>query len=145
MIHLMPRGREVAPLQDFFNSFFEGVAPAARSNGNGHTEVLTLPIDVAETKEAYVLHASLPGFQRDQIEIRMDEGVLSIKAEMSHEKREEGKAWLRRERRSTSVARRIALPNKINEAGVSAELKDGVLTLTLPKLQEESSRIIKIS
>ncbi|MPZ98719.1 MAG: Hsp20 family protein [Dehalococcoidia bacterium] len=104
----------------------------------------TLPIDVSEKDGKVVVRASLPGFARDDIDVQVHEGVLSIKAQKTEESEEQGERFYRRERRVGAVSRRIALPGIVDEAAVDAELKNGVLTLQVPLPEKAKPKQIDI-
>ena len=92
----------------------------------------TLPVDISEHDGELLVKASLPGFAKDDIDVQVNEGVLSIKGKHSEEHEEQGERFYRRERSFGSVSRRIALPGVVHDAEVDAELKGGVLTLHIP-------------
>jgi HSP20 family protein len=96
-----------------------------------------LRADVRETKESFIVEAELPGVKKDNVQIVCQEGVLTISAK-SEERAEEG--YLRRERFTGETSRSFAIKN-IEEAGITAKMEDGVLTLTLPKLVPEEKHI----
>ncbi len=104
----------------------------------------TLAVDVLEHDGKVVVRASLPGFQKEDIDVQLHEGVLSIKAERTEETEEQGDRWYRRERQTGSVSRRIALPGVVTEADVTAELKDGVLTVSVPTPEKPGPKQIEI-
>lgn len=104
----------------------------------------TLPVDIAEADGKLVVRASLPGFEKDDIDVQVNEGVLSIKAEHSDETETKNEKYYRRERRYGSVSRRIALPGIVHEAPVEAELKDGVLTLSIEVPEKARPKQIEI-
>ncbi len=145
------------PMDRFFRSFFEsGVdgifdrhvvrRPLGRSGLDG-ARVTALPVDITEKDGDIVVRASLPGFAKDEIDVQVHEGVLSITAERSEqheESGEDGERYYRRERRVGSVSRRIALPDGVDGAKVEAELRDGVLTLTIPTPEEAKPKQIEI-
>lgn len=106
-----------------------------------------LPLDVAETETAFIVTADLPGFRKEDIALEIESGVLTIKGETKTEKEEEsadGPKYHRRERRIESVTRSISLPEGVLEDKVTADLKDGVLTVTLPKAPAALARKIAI-
>lgn len=113
------------------------------SNGAGLDEG-SLALDVLEKDGQVVVKASLPGFTKDEIDVQVHEGVLYIKAEHNEETEDKNAKFYRRERRYGAVARRIALPGTVSEADVNAELKDGVLTLTLPTPPKPQPKQIEI-
>ncbi len=104
----------------------------------------SLALDVLERDGKVVVKASLPGFNKEEVDVQVHDGVLYIKAEHSEEKEEQDAKFYRRERRYGAVARRVALPGAVSGADVSAELKDGVLTLTLPVPEKAQPKQIEI-
>lgn len=120
--------------------FFAEVRPAIAAIEEG-----TLPIDLSEDDKSIFVRASLPGFKKDEIEVEVHDGIVSIKAARTEEKETTDEKFYRRERRFGSVSRRVALPAVVDDQKVGAELKDGVLTLTLPKTKPDSPRKISIN
>lgn len=120
--------------------FFAEMRPAVAAIEEG-----TLPVDLSEDEKNIYVRASLPGFKKDEVEVEVHDGVVSIKAAKSEEKETSDEKFYRRERRFGSVSRRVALPTVVDEQKVGAELKDGVLTLTLPKAKPDSPRKININ
>ena len=90
-----------------------------------------LPVDIAEADGKLVVRASLPGYASDDIDVQVNDGVLSINAKHSEDSETTNEKFYRRERRYGAVSRRIALPTNVHQAPVDAELKDGVLTLSI--------------
>lgn len=100
-----------------------------------------MSMDVADHGDEYVVTADLPGFDKDDIDVTLREDVLTIGAEHEEETEEaeeedEGR-YLRQERRHQSASRSVTLPEHVKESGVSAQYKNGVLTVTLPKTEAE--------
>lgn len=104
----------------------------------------SLPLDISQTEKEIVVRASLPGYKKEDIEVQVHNGVLSIKADYKHEHEETGERFYRRERRYGSVSRRIALPGIVEESETQAELKDGVLTLRVPLGEKAKPRKVLI-
>lgn len=104
----------------------------------------TLPVDIAEKDHQLVVRASVPGYKKEDIEVQVHEGVLSINAKHTEETEEKGETFYRRERRSGSVSRRIALPGIVQDAPVEAELKDGVLTIEIQVPEQARPKQIPI-
>lgn len=94
----------------------------------------TFPVDVFDTGEALLLHASLPGASKESIDIQYEKEVLSIRTTLQTPAPENGEA-LKRERFSGEVSRQLRVPFPVDIEQAKAEYKDGVLTLTLPKAQ----------
>lgn len=103
-----------------------------------------LALDVSEDDRSVIVRASLPGFRREDIDVEIHDGVLSIKAERNEEKEEKGETYYRRERRYGTVSRRVALPSVVIEGETSADLKDGVLSLRIPKSPKAMPKKVKI-
>ena len=125
-------------LNDQFFDDMKACAPAAATAG-------TLAVDVSEDDKSILVRASLPGFKKEEVSVEVHDGVLSINAQHVEEKEETGERFYRRERRVGSLARRLALPSTVQETNTQAELKDGVLTLRLPKIEKEQPKKIKIN
>ena len=122
----------------FDDSFFR-----SQSNGWGLDEG-TLPVDIYESDGALNVKASLPGFDKDDVDVHVHQGVLSIKAEHAEDHETTDERVYRRERHVGSVSRRIALPGIVRDAEVNAELADGVLILTLPLPEKAQPKQIEI-
>jgi HSP20 family protein len=102
-------------------------------------------IDVVEKEDAYVVEASLPGVNSDDLEITATDRTLVIKGETQEEKeeKEEGR-YLYRERRYGAFSRSITLPDDVNADEAEAEFKDGILKLKLPKAESAKRKNISI-
>ncbi|MBI2178290.1 MAG: Hsp20/alpha crystallin family protein [Candidatus Tectomicrobia bacterium] len=92
----------------------------------------TLPLDISQTEKEMVVRASLPGYKREDVDVQVHDGILSISAGYEAGSEEQGERYYRRERRMGSVSRRVALPGIVAETETHAELKDGVLTVRIP-------------
>ena len=121
----------------FDESFFRPIHTHSWDEG-------TLPVDIYERDGKLQVRASLPGFNKDDIDVQVHEGVLSIDAKLAAEDETGEGRWYRRERHISSVSRRIALPDVVQDAEVDAELADGVLTLSLPLQAKPQPRQIEI-
>jgi HSP20 family protein len=112
--------------------------------GTNSVDEGTLALDVSEDDSDVIVRASLPGFARDEVEVQVHAGVLTIKAEQTVESETKDERFYRRERRTGSLSRRVALPSNVQDDQATAELRDGVLTLRLPKVQKETPKKITI-
>lgn len=104
----------------------------------------TLPLDVSEKDGKIIVRASLPGFTKEETHVELHDGVLSITAQHAEEKEEQGEQYYRRERHYGAVSRSVSLPGVITDANVDAELKDGVLTLTVDVPKEQLPKKVEI-
>lgn len=122
----------------FADPFFGGLAAVS-------SDATTLPVDVSEDDQNVYVRASLPGFTKESVSIEVHDSVLSIKAEHAEEKEETSEKFYRRERRFGSMSRSIALPSPVREGEATAELKEGVLTVRIPRVAEKTPKRISIN
>jgi len=101
-------------------------------------------LDVTETKDAVVVKAELPGVEQKDIAVSMQDGVLTIKGEKEAEKEEKDKRYHRIERSYGAFFRAIRLPAAVDATRVTADFKNGVLTVTLPKAPEAKGTTIPV-
>ena len=101
-------------------------------------------VDVKEEAERFVIHADVPGVDPKNIEISMEDGVLTFSGERKSEKREEGEGWTRVERLSGRFQRRFTLPETADAEGISAQGSHGVLEIVIPKLAKAQPRKITV-
>jgi HSP20 family protein len=104
----------------------------------------TLALDVFESDDDVTVRASIPGVNPDDIDISVTGDVLTIKGETSEEREEKQGNYRLRERRYGAFERSVNLPAPVNTDKAEAEFKNGVLTLTLPKVEEVKPKSIKI-
>jgi len=101
--------------------------------------------DVKENKEGYVFRADLPGVREDDLEISLTGNRLTISGKREQEKREQGETYYATERSYGSFSRAFTLPDGTDGDNVKAELKNGVLQVTVPKKPEVQPRKITIA
>ena len=118
-------------LDDFFNYNW----PSPRSLTRG-----TFKIDVQENDNEYVIEAELPGVNKDEVNIEMNEGRLSISIQREEIKNEENKNYVHKERRYSSMSRSIYLDEAKSE-GIKASLENGVLNIIVPKETKPNNSI----
>ena len=102
-------------------------------------------VDIFETEHALVLKADLPDIQPEELDIRVENNILTIRGERKFEKKVEEKNYLRVERSYGSFSRSFSLANTVNTEAIKAEYKNGVLTLTVPKREEAKPKQIKVN
>jgi len=100
--------------------------------------------DLAEYENESVLVAELPGVQKEDIKISIDNGYMSISGERKAYDMPEQSTWVRNEIRTGKFNRTIELPHKVDSNKISAELKNGILRITLPKAETIKPREIRI-
>lgn len=124
-----------------FDDAFAGYAPLARA-GSGAT--LAPSIDVKETDKAIEVEAELPGVDEKDVQVTLEDGVLTIKGEKKAEKEESKKGYYMSERSYGSFLRSFELPAGIDADKVNATFTKGVLKVTLPKPAEAQAKAKKI-
>jgi HSP20 family protein len=125
----------------FRGSFFN-VAPFRR----GEAAFGAVPaVDVSETDKAYEITAELPGMDEKNVEVKLANGLLTIKGEKHDEKEEKKKDYYMRERSFGSFERTFQVPDGVDSDKIEASYKKGVLTVTLPKSAEAQKSEKKIA
>ena len=102
-------------------------------------------VDIFENEHELVVKADLPDVKPEELDIRVENNILTIRGERKFEKKVDEKNYLRVERSYGSFARSFALANTVNSEAINADYKDGVLTLTIPKREEAKPKQIKVS
>ena len=97
-----------------------------------------MPVDVADYDDEVVVTADLPGFDREDVDVTVSDGVLTIKAERDAEDEHAEGEYLRHERRRAAFRRTVRLPDGIDEDAATAEYVNGVLSITFPKREDEA-------
>ena len=131
-------------LDDVFGDLMKGfwVKPVAIP-GDGE---LKMKVDVSEDDKTYTIHADVPGVKREDIQIDVEGGQVSIRAEVKREsEKKDGEKVLHSERYYGMVSRSMSLPAEVDTANAKAEYKDGVLNLTLPKKATKSTRRVAVA
>ena len=103
-------------------------------------------VDLVDDGDSYRLHAEMPGIKKEDVTIEVGEREINISAETSEEKSEEKEdgGYIRRERRYSKFYRSLPLPEAVQSEKASAELKDGVLTITIPKASKPGKKSKKV-
>jgi len=101
-------------------------------------------IDVREKEGRYIIEAELPGIAEKDLAVELKDGLLTISAKSEEEKKDESTKWLRRERRSYSFKRSFELPEDADGEKIEARLKDGILSIELPKKPEATPKLVNV-
>ncbi len=136
--------RELEDMSDRLNRMF--ARPAVRTNGK---ETLTVAdwaptVDISETDGEYLIKAELPEVKKDDVKVTLEDGILTIQGERRREKDEKTTKYHRVERSYGSFVRSFSLPDQVDENGVKAEYKDGMLNLRIPKSEKAKPRAIEV-
>jgi len=125
----LPFRRPAFDIEPFWQAEFWIAAPA---------------VDLVEQEKAFELTAELPGLDEKNVEVKVVNGVLTIKGEKQEDKEEKNKDFHMRERRFGSFERALRIPDTVDADKIEASFKKGVLTVTLPKTVEAQKPVKKI-
>ena len=135
--------REVDTLQSevnrLFDTFFSG-----RPGEGGAMRRWAPAMDLLATDEHLVLRADLPGLDREDVNVEIKDGVLTVSGERKAEREERGKDFYRAERAFGSFSRSLSLPENVDADKISAEFDKGVLEIRIPKPEERKPQRIQI-
>jgi HSP20 family protein len=126
------RGYPLMSLFDEMNRFFDDAWPAA-SSGGSPGEAFVPRIDLKETAQDFVITGEFPGMKVDNINIELNDNTVTLSGEKRHEYEQKEGERVYIERSFGSFSRTIPLNVEIDEDNATAEMKDGVLTITVPK------------
>ena len=136
--------RDMITIQDDMNRFFEDffgrpMVKTEWSEGAWHPSV-----DISENKDNLIIQAEMPGMNKEEIEISLHQGSLIISGERKEETKEEDSEASRSERFFGRFQRALELPKPVDPNKVTANYKDGILTVTLPKTEESKPKQITV-
>ena len=133
-----------ANLRDEFNTLFDGPLWADNSRQTQLFNGWTPALDLYQTNDDVVAVIELPGMRKEDIEISLHDGMLTISGERKDETAESEKNG-RTERFVGKFRRSITLPTRVDAGKVSATYKDGILTVTLPKAEEAKPKKVEVT
>ena len=141
-----PRAGRLGLWDNDFDRMLEGFFGPTRWLEEAPSEDLVPAIDVSERADGFVVKAELPGVRKEDIDVNMENGVLTISAETKSDTEEkEGDRVIRQERRYGKYVRSLRLGTQIDETKVEASYKDGILNLVLPKAEEVKPKKISVN
>jgi HSP20 family protein len=134
-----------AGLRDFDSEFDRVIRRVAPNIGGFAMQGFTPAVNVKESDKELLVTAELPGMNKDDIKLEVNDSVLTLRGERSEEKSEEHDRWHVMERSHGSFSRSFQLPENVNTDEIQASYKDGVLQLTIPKVVEQKPEPKKIT
>ena len=137
--------RDLRMLQDEVNRLFSSNLSRSFGDENIARGAWAPTVDIYENKDQIVLEAELPGMNREDFELSIENNVLTLRGERRFEKKDESDNYHRVERSYGSFTRSFTLPQTVSPENVSAEYKNGVLRVVLQKREEVKARRIEIA
>ncbi len=136
--------QEMSSLQRQLNHLFDDLVTPAKWDDFPHLSKVPAA-ELTETEEALHLKLEVPGMEASDLDIQVTTDSVSISGERKEESKSEEKGVTRSEFRYGSFSRVIPLPVEIENGNVTAEYKDGILNLTLPKSEAEKTQVVKVN
>src|SRR3954462_9023312 len=136
--------RDLRTLQEEVNRLFTGSHNRNFDDEGIARGAWSPSVDIYENKEQIVLEAELPGMNREDFDLSVENNVITLKGERHFEKTDEQDNYHRVEKADGSLTRSFTLPNTVSAESANAEYKNGVLRVTLPKREETKSRRIEV-
>ncbi|TAK92930.1 MAG: Hsp20/alpha crystallin family protein [Verrucomicrobia bacterium] len=140
---LWPGLGRLSNLHDEIDRLFE--SPLAAFGASPYAEAWLPAVDVVENKDNFVVKAELPGMKKDEIQVTLQDGLLTLSGERKFETKSEDAEVHRAERFVGRFQRTLSLPSTVAADQVKAAYADGVLTITLPKSEEAKARKIDVA
>jgi HSP20 family protein len=134
--------RELEEMSSRLGRFFgKPLQPRDDADGFG---LWAPPLDVQETEKEYLIKADLPAVGKEDVKVAIEDGILTVEGERKQEQEEKGKRFHRVERTFGRFVRRLSVPSDVEPGTVTADFKDGVLSVHLPKLPSAKPRAIDV-
>lgn len=133
----------ISTLQEQVNRLFEG--KFTHSGDNSTLTAWAPSVDVYETENELVIKADLPEVAEKDLDVRVENNMLTIRGERKFEQSVKEESYLRMERSYGSFSRSFSLPNTVDAQAIKAQYTDGVLTVSLPKRAESKPKQVKIN
>jgi HSP20 family protein len=137
--------RELNTLQSEMNRLFNTLFDAPAPNGASTVRRWIPAMDLVETDDAFVLRADLPGLSEDDVNIELEDNVLTVSGERNSEHEERKEGYYRVERASGTFSRSLTLPEGVKADAIKANFDKGVLVIRIPKPEERKPRRVAIS
>ncbi len=136
LIRYNPKALDLLNVDRFFDDLLD-------SSFFGHSA--TLPaVDVRETEEAYLMDIDLPGLSEKDVEVKLDNSLLTISSKKEESKEQKSNGYILRERKASSFRRSFVIPEEVEREKISANFTNGVLSLSFPKVPAAKPRTIEV-
>ena len=137
--------RELNSIQSEMNRLFNSFFDTPTSNGGSQVRRWIPAMDVVEIEGAFVLRADLPGLSDQDVNIEVEDNVLTVSGERKSEHEERKEGYYRVERASGSFRRSLTLPEGVDPESLSANFENGVLEIRIPKPEQRKPRKVAIT
>ena len=132
-------------LHSRINDLFDESFGRARALPSATAGVWLPPVDILESKDAYLIRAELPGMKKEDFNLEVNDGTLTLSGERKVETLSDGVEYHRAERVNGKFSRSFYLPQTVKQDGIKASYRDGILEIHVPKAEEAKPRQIAIS
>ncbi|HWQ73141.1 MAG TPA: Hsp20/alpha crystallin family protein [Desulfitobacteriaceae bacterium] len=132
------RSRDLFNIEDIFENFFnDRFFPSLYKNSS------QMKVDIKETEKEYILEVELPGIKKEEVNLEIDEGRLTISVRKDEQKEDKQDNYIRKERSFSAMTRSFEVSD-VETDGIDAKFENGLLLITLPKKQEKEVKGRKI-
>jgi HSP20 family protein len=134
---------ELRHMQETMNRLWRGFGEGT-TNGQ-EMETWAVPLDVAQEGENFIVRASVPGVKPEDIDVSIEDNVLTIRGQSAHETEHQEGQYLMRERRTGAFHRALRLPDTVDTEQAHLVYEHGVLTITIPKAESKKAKRLQVS
>jgi HSP20 family protein len=136
---------DLIAIQDRMNNLLKDALNTASLANDRHTIGWGPPADFYETEDSFVVVAEVPDFSPEEIDVKIEENLLSLTGKKAKKTADEKKRYYRRESARTSFKRSFSLPAPVKASEVKARMKHGVLEIDLPKADQSGSKAVTVT
>jgi len=140
----LPNQRRRSNVDNLFNSLLDDFFYPSLAGNNQQDNFLSPRMDISETESEYKVEVELPGINQEDIEVKMDNNILTVKGKREEEKEEKERTYYTRERYYGSFQRSVSLPNNVSADDIEAKFNNGILHIQIPKKEQDNARRIEI-
>ena len=132
-------------IQSRINELFNETFGRSQAYSNSPTGVWFPPVDILESKDSYLIRAELPGMKKEDFNLEVNDGTLTLSGERKFDEPANGVEYQRMERVAGKFSRSFYLPQTVKSDGIKATYRDGILEIHLPKADEAKPKQIEVS
>ena len=140
----IPNQRRRDNIDNLFNSLLEDFFYPSLAGNSQQDNFLSPRMDISETESEYKIEVELPSINQQDIEVKIDNNILTVKGKREEEKEEKERTYYTRERYYGSFQRSVSLPNNVNPDDIKAKFDNGILHIRIPKKAQDNVRKIEI-